>query len=888
MKHILFGPPGGTLSVALLIKESGLTKTKIERHYVKPSEIPNEEFIAFDLAYDNPKKVLAKTGKAHLAELLPELKELDIKTVLVCDGNYFKFLTKESKADPFYGYVCPCVIEGYEDISVVLSANHQALMFNPTLQDKMDRALTALDAHVQGAYEDPGKDIIETAYYPESVDDIAKTLEALHQFPELACDIEAKSLEFWNAGISTISFAWDKHNGVAFGIERAEEPAGPFQGAVWRDLRDVQYIKALLMTFMLQYEGKVIWHNIAYDAKVLVYELWMSKLNDYPGMIEGIQQMTRNFDDTQLIAYLATNNAVQNELGLKGLSAEFTGNYAEDVTDTTKVPLANLLEYNLKDCLATWYVKEKYEPRMEEDEQRELYETLMKDTVVTLMQTELCGMPINPKIVQKTKALLKGIEKECTDFFDNSAIIQAFHEGQRKILMAEKTAAAKKKVYQLDDKVIQDFVFNPGSDTQLRKLLYDYLGYPVIDMTKGKQASCAGDTLKKLKANCLHDSHLPIFEYLGKLADVSILLSTFIPAFENAQQLPDGSWRLYGNFNATGTQSLRLSSSNPNLMNLPSGSTFAKPIKECFEPAVGWLFCGSDFDALEDKTGALLTRDPNRLKIYTDGFCGHCLRAQSYWPDEMPDIDPDSVDSINSIKKKYKKLRQKSKAPSFALQYMGTYITLMNNCGFSKEEALAIEANYHKLYEVSDKWAEDIVEKAKETGYVTMAFGARIRTPLLAKTVGKGRSVPYAAKAEARSAGNAATQSYCVLTLRAFNEFRKRLWASEFKYDILPSATIHDAIYLMVRNGSLAVQWVNDNLIDCMRWQELPELQHDTIKITSNLEIFWPSWANGIELENNISDSVIMSTCKQGRRDYKYLGIVKAQAKAILYSMNGI
>lgn len=286
-------------------------------------------------------------------------------------------------------------------------------------------------------------------------------------------------------------------------------------------------------------------------------------------------------------------------------------------------------------------------------------------------------------------------------------------------------------------------------------------------------------------------------------------------------------------------------------------------------PIPGWIFGGSDFNALEDKTGALLTRDPQRLKIYTDGFCGHCLRAQSYWPEQMPDINPASVESINSIKKLYKKLRQKSKSPSFALQYMGTYITLMNNCGFSEPEAKAIEKNYHELYKVSDAWTAGVVEKAKETGYVPLAFGGRIRTPLLAKTVGNGRKVPYAAKAEARSAGNAATQSYCILTIRAFNEFMRRVWDSPYIYDILPSCTIHDADYMLWRDSAKITKWVNDNLIDCMRWQELDELKHPTITMSSELEIFWPSWANGIELPNDADIPSIKTICAKAIKTYE-------------------
>lgn len=111
----------------------------------------------------------------------------------------------------------------------------------------------------------------------------------------------------------------------------------------------------------------------------------MEHLADYKGMLDGIYTLTKSFEDTKLIAYLATNNAVQNTLGLKDLSAEFTGNYAqEDIKDTSKIALPDLLRYNLTDGLATWYVFNKYWPVMVQDDQKNLYDNLMKPTVKSL------------------------------------------------------------------------------------------------------------------------------------------------------------------------------------------------------------------------------------------------------------------------------------------------------------------------------------------------------------------------------------------------------------------------------------------------------------------------------------------------------------------------
>ena len=95
---------------------------------------------------------------------------------------------------------------------------------------------------------------------------------------------------------------------------------------------------------------------------------------------------------------------------------------------------------------------------------------------------------------------------------------------------------------------------------------------------------------------------------------------------------------------------------------------FGKLIKSCFgfQDHVRKIFAGLDFASLEDRISALTTKDHNKIKVYVDGFDGHCLRAYAYFGDQMPDIDPNSVESINSIEKKYKDLRSESKAPTFA------------------------------------------------------------------------------------------------------------------------------------------------------------------------------------------------------------------------------
>ena len=357
-----------------------------------------------------------------------------------------------------------------------------------------------------------------------------------------------------------------------------------------------------------------------------------------------------------------------------------------------------------------------------------------------------------------------------------------------------------------------------------------------------------------------------LLDALIRIAEVSKILNTFIVAFEKAVLKDDGIYYLHGNLNLGGTKSGRMSSNDPNLMNLPStGTIYAVPIKKCFIAPPGWLLVGVDYHSLEDMISALTTHDPNKLKVYLDGYDGHCLRAYSYFKNEMPDI-PNTLAGINSIEVKYEPLRQKSKGPTFLLTYGGTYHGLVNNIGLPMEQAKEIETQYHALYTHSDKWVQDKLYKASIDGYVTVAFGLRLRTPILQQVILGCNSTPYEAKAEGRTAGNALGQSYGLLNNRAAIEFQQRTLASKYRLDIKPITHIHDAQYFIIRNTVGCVEWFNTNIIECMQWQELPEIQHDKVKLGGEMEIFYPNWANPIKIKNNATRQEILDKCLKPRK----------------------
>ena len=192
----------------------------------------------------------------------------------------------------------------------------------------------------------------------------------------------------------------------------------------------------------------------------------------------------------------------------------------------------------------------------------------------------------------------------------------------------------------------------------------------------------------------------------------------------------------------------------------------------------------------------------------------------------------------------------------------------MANLGWEEAKAKAIETAYHELYKVSDAYVQSRLMQASKDGYVEVAFGLRVRTPLLKQVIFNGAKMPYEAAAEGRTAGNALGQSYGLLNNRAAVEFMQKVWASPYRYDIKPVALIHDAIYLLIRDDVRVVDWANRELIKSMQWQELPEIQHPTVKLGAALDLFYNGWHQPITLPNNATAEEILKLAKEGAAEY--------------------
>ncbi|MGV8863234.1 MAG: DNA polymerase [Pseudomonas sp.] len=844
MKYMTFDEEeSDTYPVALLVRY--LTRSNLSEH-IKGIK---KDVVAY--ALKPGQKAKNTEWKAYTDELLPILCSLQTDYLLVTEAPLFKFLTKVQNVAKVGGYVYLCVLKGFEHFKVIYMPSPGQVIRNPAVLPKVHQALYALNQHRKGLYLPPGIDVIKFEEYPGTVERIQYWLDKLVDTP-LAMDIEAYALKHYDAGLGTITLCWNQHEGIAFTVD------------VDNSKEKALLIRAMLKVWFMKRNAKTIWHRGTYDVTVLIYQLFMDGLLDTKGLLLGLEHMMRGFEDSLIVSYLATNSCAGNVLGLKEQSQEFSGDYAEDVKDITQVETPRLLTYNLIDGLSTWYVYNKHYPAMVADEQEELYRTIFLPGVKDVIQMQLTGMPLDMAAVRQGKKAMSAIRDEALDQVRRTSTVKRLVQQLSEEWAVKRNSELKVKRVTPSEANLE---YNLNSPLQTQKLLHEVMGLPVLESTDKGQPATGMDALKNLSKHTDNIEYLLILTKLIEFAEVDKILSSFIPAFEAAPQAEDGWHYVFGFFNLGGTVSGRLSSNGPNMQNIPSsGTKYAAIIKQMFMAPYGWVFVGLDFNSLEDRVSALTTKDPNKLKVYTDGYDGHSLRAFSYWPHKMPDItmDPDSVNSIGDV---YPALRQDSKAPTFLLTYGGTYHGLILKCGFTKDEALEIEKRYHTLYEHSDKWVAAKLDQAAKDGYVTVAFGLRVRTPLLAQTIHGTRTTPYEAQAERRTAGNALGQSWGLLNTRAGSAFMGKVRSSDFKYDIRPCAHIHDAQYYLVREDVAIVQWLNTHLVKEVQWQEAPEIQHDEVKLGGTLAIYHPSWDSEIKIPNNATIEEILTITRTYSND---------------------
>lgn len=553
--------------ICILLKSSYLDG--VEKYYVKPLKalLSSLKIQVIGLPY---------IGNKLVPEGLTEaLNECEAPFIYVADASAFKRLTKKAKADSELGYIHQVKLKGYEDLVCTYGISYGQLLHNTNAASRLKLSLELMVDYLKGSYTAIGEDLLKDSHILESEEEIQLFLENALNEPIWALDIETHSLKHYKANMASIAFSDGirAYSFITYGSK----------------------VRKLLKNFLEAYTGKLLFHNASYDVKVLIYTLWMNHVKDWENLLKGLHRMCEMVEDTMIMAYLCINSTANYSLSLKDLAHEYAGNYAIDVTDISKLDTETLLRYNMVDTLATFYLYKKYSPLLIQEEQEEIYRELMLPTLKVLIQTELSGMPLNSKRVNRLKESMENQKEELLGRIYSHPLVQETVLLLREKEATKKNAVLKKKRVTAEEMKVE---FNLNSNHHLNVLLHEVANLPILDRTPTGMGEVGSDALTTLK-NHAGKTVVPLLDDIVEYIGIEKILSTFIPQFVDAYPNRDGRSYLYGSFKIGGTISGRLSSSSPNLQNLPSGSKYGKAIKKCFMANNDTeIMVGADFSAL--------------------------------------------------------------------------------------------------------------------------------------------------------------------------------------------------------------------------------------------------------------------------------------------------
>ena len=253
--------------------------------------------------------------------------------------------------------------------------------------------------------------------------------------------------------------------------------------------------------------------------------------------------------------------------------------------------------------------------------------------------------------------------------------------------------------------------FNINSPKQLGEVLFEKMMLPPVKKTKSGYSTDA-ETLEKLRA------HSPIIDMILEYRTVSKLKSTYADGLIKALG-EDG--RLHTNFKQALTLTGRLSSSEPNLQNIPIRTPEGREIRKVFIPEEGKVLIDADYSQIELRVMAAISGDENMLSTYREGKDIHTMTASQVF-----DVAPSEVTS---------EMRGKAKAVNFGIIYGISDFSLAGDMKVTKKEASEYIKRYFEKYPAVKTYLDTVKEKAKQDGFVTTFFGRRRYIPELSSRI---------------------------------------------------------------------------------------------------------------------------------------------------------
>lgn len=315
------------------------------------------------------------------------------------------------------------------------------------------------------------------------------------------------------------------------------------------------------------------------------------------------------------------------------------------------------------------------------------------------------------------EATLKKLEEEKTlDLFNNieMPLVPVLADMQYNGMMVDKQELAnfgrelKERLEELTQEIysLSGEQFNINSHQQLGKILFEKLKLPVYKKTKNGYTTDV-EVLEKLR-----DKH-PIIEKILEYRTLMKLNSTYVEGL--MPYINENTKKIHSSFHQTITATGRISSTDPNLQNIPTRAELGKQIRKAFKPEAGNVYIDADYSQVELRVLAHISQDDNMIYAFKHGEDIHRQAASKVFNIPMEDIT--------------KEQRSSAKAVNFGIVYGISDYGLANQIGVSNKQAKEYINQYLEKYSGIKHFMDDIVESARQKGYVETLFGRRRYIP---------------------------------------------------------------------------------------------------------------------------------------------------------------
>ena len=484
-------------------------------------------------------------------------------------------------------------------------------------------------------------------------------LEQLRAAELFAFDTETTSLDYMEARIVGVSFAVEP--GRAAYVPLAHD----YLGAPAQLERDA--VLALLKPLLEDDAQAKVGQNLKYDASVLANH--------------GISLRGIRFD-TMLESYVLDSTATRHDmdsLALKYLGhktihfEDIAGKGAKQLT-FNQIKLEEAGPYAAEDADVTLRLHQALWPQLQEQEG--------PGSVFTAIE-----MPLVPVLsrIERTGALI-------------SRELLAAHSTELGARLTELEGSAHELAGQ---------AFNLGSPKQLGEILFDKLGLPVIKKTPKGAPSTAEEVLAELALD------YPLPQLLLEHRSLSKLKSTYTDKLP--EMINPRTGRVHTSYHQAVAATGRLSSSDPNLQNIPIRTPEGRRIRQAFIAPQGYRIVAADYSQIELRIMAHLSADPGLMKAFREGQDVHRATAAEVFEVAVEEVSGDQ--------------RRKAKAINFGLMYGMSAFGLARQLHLGRNEAQQYIERYFERYPGVQQYMDRTRAVAREQGYVETLFGRRLHLP---------------------------------------------------------------------------------------------------------------------------------------------------------------